>query len=127
MILDLGLVTEEEKQNAISSCDVLVLPSKSESFGLVYLEAWHHKKPVIGCSIGAVSDVIDDEVNGLLVRFGDPKELAEKILYLLQNPSIAEQFGENGKKKLETYAPEKSLKAFEEKCEKVISDFSEIP
>jgi len=127
MILDLGFVTEEEKQNAICSCDVLVLPSKSESFGLVYLEAWNHKKPVIGCTIGAVSELIDDEINGLLVRFGDAKELAEKILYLLQNPQIAKEFGENGKKKLETYTPEKSLKAFEEKCEKVISDFCEIP
>lgn len=126
MILDLGFVTEEEKQNAFCSCDVLVLPSKSESFGLVYLEAWHHKKPVIGCRIGAVSEVIDDEKNGLLVEFGNTKELAEKILYLLQNPSIAKEFGENGKKKLETYAREKSLKAFEEKCEKVISDFSKI-
>ena len=125
-ILDLGFLTEEEKQNAICSCDVLVLPSISESFGLVYLEAWHHKKPVIGCRIGAVSEVIDDGKNGFLVEFGDDEELAKKILYLLQNPSIAEEFGENGKKKLETYAPEKSLKAFEEKCEKVISDFSKI-
>jgi len=105
---------------------VLVLPSNSESFGLVYLEAWYHKKPVIGCRIGAVSEVIDDGKNGLLVQFGNAKELAEKILYLLHNPSIAEEFGENGKKKLEAYTPEKSLKAFEEKCEKVISDFSKI-
>jgi len=126
-IIDLGLVTEEEKQNAFSSCDVLVLPSNSESFGLVYLEAWHHKKPVIGCRIGAVSEVIDDGKNGLLVQFGNAPELAEKILYLLHNQSIAEEFGENGKKKLETYAPEKSFKAFEEKCEKVISDFSKTP
>jgi len=82
---------------------------------------------VIGCRIGAVSEVIDDGKNGFLVEFGDDEELTEKILYLLQNPSIAKEFGENGKKKLETYAPEKSLKAFEEKCEKVIDDFNKIP
>jgi len=126
-ILDLGLVSEDDKQNAFCSCDVLVLPSKSESFGLVYLEAWYHQKPVIGCRIGAVSDVIDDGKNGLLVEFGNAKELAEKILYLIQNPSIAKKFGEHGKKKLENYAPEKSLKVFEEKCEKVIRDFGKIP
>jgi len=97
-ILDLGLVSEEDKQNAFCSCDVLVLPSKSESFGLVYLEAWYHQKPVIGCKIGAVLDVIDDGKNGLLVEFGNAKELAEKILYLIQNPSIAKKFGEHGKK-----------------------------
>jgi len=126
-ILDLGLVSEDDKQNAFCSCDVLVLPSKSESFGLVYLEAWYHQKPVIGCRIGAVSDVIDDGKNGLLVEFGNAKELAEKILYLIQNPSIAKKFGEHGKKKLENYAPEKSLKVFEEKCEKVIRVFGKIP
>ena len=122
-ILDLGLVSEEDKQNAFCSCDVLVLPSKSESFGVVYLEAWYHQKPVIGCRIGAVSDLIDDGKNGLLVEFGNPRDLAEKIIYLLQNPSIAKKFGEEGKKKLEKYAPEKSLKAFEEKCVKVIQDY----
>ena len=126
-ILDLGLVSEEDKQNAFCSCDVLVLPSKSESFGLVYLEAWNHQRPVIGCRIGAVSDVIDDEENGLLVEFGNATELAEKITYLIQNPSIAQKYGKEGKKKLEKYLPEKSLKEFEEKCAKVIQNYGKKP
>ena len=122
-ILDLGLISEEDKQNAFGICDVLALPSKSESFGLVYLEAWHHAKPVIGCGIGAVSDVIDDGQNGLLVEFGNTSQLAEKIFYLLQNPKIAKKLGEEGKKKLEKYSTEKSLKEFEEKCVKVIEEY----
>ena len=50
-IIELGVVDDELKTNAYSACDIVVLPSKSESFGMVYLEAWLQEKPVIGCNI----------------------------------------------------------------------------
>ena len=59
-------------ENIIPSCDVLILPSFSESFGLVLIEALACGKPVIGSDVGGITEIITDNV-GLLV---DPKKVS---------------------------------------------------
>lgn len=54
-------------EHIIPSCDVLVLPSFSESFGLVLIEALACGKPVIGSDVGGITEIINDDV-GLLVN-----------------------------------------------------------
>jgi len=122
-IVDLGIVEDEIKKNALASCDMLVLPSKSESFGLVYLEAWIFQKPVIGCTIASSSELIDNMKNGLLVEFGNIKQLSEGINYLIDNPAISEKMGKEGKKKTLLYDSSTNLKNFEEKCISVVESF----
>lgn len=102
-IIRLGLVDLQTKTNAIAACTLLCVPSTQESFGGVYTEAWMFEKPVIGCDIPAVREVIDDGVNGFLVK-QDPREIADRICHLLLNPTIAERMGLAGRKKvLENY------------------------
>jgi glycosyltransferase involved in cell wall biosynthesis len=96
-IIDLDWVSEDEKKDAFAACDVFVMPSKVDSYGFVYLEAWIMGKPVIGAKVGAMPDIIRDGVNGFLVKFGDSLELAEKLQLLLKKPSFREQMGENGR------------------------------
>ncbi|CAN5737689.1 glycosyltransferase family 4 protein [soil metagenome] len=91
-----GIVSEEEKQKLLADADVFALPSRTESFGIVYLEAWVHRRPVIGAAVGAVTDVIADEVDGLLVPFGEPAALAQAIERLKSDPGLAERLGEAG-------------------------------
>jgi glycosyltransferase involved in cell wall biosynthesis len=91
--------SEKTKVDALSACDVLVLPSIYESFGGVFLEAWSAGKPVIGCRIPAVKCVVSDEVDGFLVSL-DVRELAERIIYLLENEDEAKRMGERGKQKV---------------------------
>jgi|SaaInlStandDraft_2_1057019.scaffolds.fasta_scaffold17754_3 glycosyltransferase involved in cell wall biosynthesis len=98
-VFDLGIVNELEKNSVFNSCDMFVMPSKSESFGLVYLEAWLYKKPVIGCNIDAVKNLIDDNTNGFLVSFGDIADLVSKIEKLFDS-NIRQQFGIEGHSKL---------------------------
>lgn len=106
-ILNLGKVNLEEKTDALAACDLLCVPSMQESFGGVYTEAWMMKKPAIGGNIPAIRDVLDDGVNGLLVQ-QESSEIAEKILYLMDNPSIRTQMGEAGYQKVqEKYTWEK--------------------
>ena len=91
--------------------DILVLPSKSESFGIVYLESWLYKKPVIGCNIGSVSEVISDNIDGYLVEFDNIKEISEKILKLINNPKLRNEMGEKGYTKvMENYTWERKFK-----------------
>jgi glycosyltransferase involved in cell wall biosynthesis len=74
--------------------DVVVLPSRSDSFPYVMLEAGIHKKPFIGGNTGGIAEFIEDGINGLLVDPENPQVLAEKIIYLLNNPQIGRTMGE---------------------------------
>lgn len=106
-ILELGKVSLEEKTDALAACDLLCVPSMQESFGGVYTEAWMMKKPAIGGDIPAIRDVIDEGINGFLVQ-QNPSQIADKIIELLNNPSLCLEMGEAGYQKvLEHYTWEK--------------------
>ena len=96
----LGEVSEQEKWDALQATDVMALPSRTDSFGIVYLEAWALGKPVIGARAGAVPDVIDDGEDGLLVPFGDVTELAEALRVLLDDADLRVKLGRRGQEKV---------------------------
>jgi glycosyltransferase involved in cell wall biosynthesis len=96
----LGFISAHTKRDLLAACDVLVMPSRTDSFGIVYLEAWVYDKPVIGARAGGVPEVIDDDQNGFLVKFGDVEDIAARILRLLDDPALARWFGENGHRKV---------------------------
>jgi glycosyltransferase involved in cell wall biosynthesis len=75
---------------------VFVMPSFSEPFGLVFLEAMSHKLPCIGSNIDAMPEIIEDGVTGFLVNPGDAEDLANKIILLLKNPELSSRMGALG-------------------------------
>jgi len=79
---------------------VLVNPSIHESLGLVFLEAWARKKPVIGARIPALEEVIRDGKEGLLFEKDDRESLIEKITRLISNRRLAVKMGESGWQKM---------------------------
>ena len=98
-IVSLDNFPEEEKGDLLASCDLLVLPSRAESFGVVFLEAWAREKPVIGARIPAVEDMIDDGEDGFLVPYGAPLSLAAAVNKLLKDPELRKRMGEKGRLK----------------------------
>ncbi len=98
-IVLLGTVSDEEKRDLLAACDLLAMPSRTDSFGIVYLEAWACGKPVVGAKTWGVMDVIDDGKDGLLVPFGDIPALSEAIDHLLDDPRDARRMGEAGRTK----------------------------
>jgi len=99
-LLDLGYVSEEEKRDAFDACDLFVMPSRYDSFGIVYLEAWRCGKPVIGAKVGAIPEVIEEGKDGLLVEFGGVDQLVSAMLHLLKNPDLCKEMGEKGRRKV---------------------------
>jgi glycosyltransferase involved in cell wall biosynthesis len=95
----LGELSLQAKTDALAACTLLCVPSLQESFGGVYTEAWSFGKPVIGCNIPAVAEVIADQVDGYLVE-QEPAQIAERICHLLLNPSCAESMGDAGRRKV---------------------------
>ena len=93
-------VSDEERLAALAACDVFVMPSVGESFGIVYLEAWAYGKPVIGANIRAVSSLIDDGVDGYLVEPDAPEQLVDRLAQLAADPEVATLMGRRGHAKL---------------------------
>jgi glycosyltransferase involved in cell wall biosynthesis len=91
---------DQVKRDALAAADLLALPSRTDSFGIVYLEAWCYRLPVIGARAGGVPDVIDDGNDGLLVHFGDQPGLAAAIGRLLGERDLARRLGETGRAKV---------------------------
>ena len=99
-LIELGAVDLQTKTDALAACTLLCLPSTQESFGGVLTEAWSFGKPVIGANIPAISEVIDNGENGFVTPPTAP-ELAERITFLVSNPTLADQLGTAGKFKTE--------------------------
>ncbi len=93
-------ISEAEKHALLAACDVLVLPSTEESFGIVFTEAWSHGKPVIGANMGAVASLIIDGVDGILFEPENPHSLATAISGILANATRCTAMGKRGKKKV---------------------------
>ncbi len=119
-LIDLGYVSEEEKEALLAAADVFCLVSRVESFGLVYLEAWRQKKPVIGADIGPVRELIEGAGAGLIVKFGKVKPLREAIKKLVEDKSLAKKMGKNGYRAVgQRYNQERVLPQFKEMFEKL--------
>ena len=101
-IINIDNLSGDEISAIFSEIDVLAMPSISDCFGLVYLEAWGHAKPVIACRNTPQEDIITDGHDGLLVDYGNSMELAQAILKIVQNPDLGNSMGRNGRKSLET-------------------------
>ena len=82
----------------LEAIDVLVVPSEVETFGMVILEAMAAGVPVVSCAKGGPEEIIDDGKNGFLISEQNPIRLAQKVLYLIENPHVKKTMGVSGKK-----------------------------
>jgi len=98
-----GRLSEDDKLAALQGCDLLVLPSFYEPYGIVLLEAAAHGKAVIAARSDGPSSIINHGRNGLLVEPRDASGLAEGILTLLNNDDYRERLGEMAKQDAEGY------------------------
>ena len=78
-------------------CSFLVVPSRSEGFGMVAVEGMACSKPVIATKVGGLEEIVIDGYNGLLVEKNNPNDLKEKILELINNEELRKTLGKNGK------------------------------
>jgi glycosyltransferase involved in cell wall biosynthesis len=93
--LDLGAVGESIKQDALAACDIFVLPSEAESFGIVYVEAWAYGKPVV-CGTAPASRELVTRHRGGLVSDGSIDGIQDAIIKLLDAPDDGRLMGQAG-------------------------------
>jgi glycosyltransferase involved in cell wall biosynthesis len=87
-------------RSAYSACDVFVLPSEYEAFGIVLLEAMACDVACVATRVGGVPEVIENGKTGLLVDYGDSKELANAINSLLGDENRRMEMGRAGRRRV---------------------------
>lgn len=106
----------DNPQAILQHADVVVLPSKEEGFGRVLLEAMNAGVPVIGTRIGGIPEIIEHNINGMLVDYGDAVGLRDAMLRVLNDRPLRDKLISNGYETVRTrFAPE----GYKEKIEKV--------
>jgi len=93
----LGSLPPAQAYAQYASCDVFVMPSWEESFGLVYLEAMSHGKPVIACREVGIAELVEDGKTALLVPPHNSAAVAEAIRRLLEDRELARRIGQAGR------------------------------
>lgn len=110
---------KEKAAQFLKAFDIFLLPSLKEGMPYVLLEAGFAGLPVIAARIGGIPEVISEMKSGILVRPGDPKEIAFAVRFLIRNKSKAEEFGKRLKEKiLNEFSVEKTV-------EKIVEVYNE--
>jgi glycosyltransferase involved in cell wall biosynthesis len=97
-----GYVTPQQKKELLAQSNALLFPSKIEGFGLVMLEAFQQKRPVLVSDIPPMSDIIEHNQTGIVIDEDDEEKWAEAIMSLIENPEKSDTMGINGNKELKT-------------------------
>jgi D-inositol-3-phosphate glycosyltransferase len=96
-VLFLGAVPHAELADLYAVADVCVVPSRTESFGLVALEAQASGTPVIAAAVGGLLDIVDDGVSGWLVESRSPRDYADRIARLLDDDTLRRRMGDSAR------------------------------
>ena len=101
----------EEKMELFASSDIFVFPTyyPSEGHPWVIVEAMSYGLPIITTNQGCISESVIHEKNGFIVKKRNPKEVAEKIIFMLENDESRERMGKQSRKFYEKNFTEKNL------------------
>jgi phosphatidyl-myo-inositol dimannoside synthase len=95
-----GRVSDATLDALYARAAVFAMPARAEGFGIVYLEAMRHRLPCVAGIHDAAGEVVEHGKTGFLVAQGNPEEMAAVLIQLLQNPTLREQMGDAGLRRL---------------------------
>jgi glycosyltransferase involved in cell wall biosynthesis len=118
-----GHLPQDMLDAAYERCDVFILPSRAEGFGLVVAEAWLHEKPVIVSLAAGISEIVEHGKNGLIVNPSNVDEVVRAIEYLIRNEHARKEMGVLGRKAVEILSIERGLREEAEVLKMVVEGF----
>jgi len=111
-VLFLGYCTNVK--DLLKAFDIFTLPSLYEGLPNAVLEAMAVGKPVVASAVDGILEAVVNGVTGLLVSPGNPEELKDAFIKLINNRELAKQMGENGRKRVENvFLLDKQVEAFQ--------------
>ncbi|MGB9980641.1 glycosyltransferase family 4 protein [Methanobacterium sp.] len=113
-VLFLGEVTNDEVPFYLKNSDIFVLSSLQEGFPNVLLEAMALGLPVVATDVCGITEIIEDGKNGFIVRPKNSKEIAEKILLLLDNDNLRKIISRQNIKKASKFSWQMTVQMLED-------------
>jgi glycosyltransferase involved in cell wall biosynthesis len=114
-------ISREGLAACYARADIFALPSTGEGFGLVFLEAMAFGKPIVAAAAGGATDLVENEVNGLLVPAHNPEQLANALARLLNDEAFRSALGRRGLEKIHS---QHSFEQFESGLDKTLRDLA---
>ena len=99
----------EDVPKILKGSDICVLVSKREGLPRCIMEAMAAGKPVVATDIRGNRDLVEDGVNGYLVKLGDVEGLANSIIKLVEDDDLRKEMGKKGQEIIEAYSLENVL------------------
>lgn len=98
-----GWADFETKKSYLENAHIFVLPSTFESFGIVALEAYANRLPIVASNIGGLKDLVEEGINGYKVDPADIKSLADAIKKFFDNPEMISRMGKTNYEKAQKF------------------------
>ncbi|MGZ8781207.1 MAG: N-acetyl-alpha-D-glucosaminyl L-malate synthase BshA [Thermoanaerobaculia bacterium] len=118
-IIFLGHVPNLEE--VLGACDLFLLPSTAESFGMAALEAMTSEVPVIATRAGGLPEVVDDGVSGYLLPVGDVEGMAERGIEILSDDDLRQRMGKRARElAVERFDEQKIVPLYREMYSRVL-------
>ncbi len=119
-VLFLGKMTEPEA--VVANCDLFVLTSETESFGLAALEAMACGVPVVSTRSGGTSEVVEESVAGLLNEVGDTDAMVANALAILKDEATLQRFRQGARRSAERFSIDRVLPQYERLYKQVVEE-----
>ena len=126
-VVFLDPMPHEELPWAYSAADVLLMPSRTESFGLAALEAQACSVPVVAASVGGLRHVVVDGVTGFLVEGHEPGAYADRLLATLSDPAVAPALGSAGRRRAAGFGWDESTDGVLDVYAELLPELAEAP
>lgn len=117
----LGTVSRRELADRYRRAAVFCLPSRQEGFGIVFLEAMAHAKPIVAARAAAVPETVADGEVGLLADPNDADAFAQNLAALLTDPDLRRCMGDAGRRRVEDYGAERVAGLFLERVQAAVA------
>jgi len=108
----LGTVSRRELADRYRQAAIFCLPSRQEGFGIVFLEAMAHAKPIVAARAAAVPETVADGEVGLLADPNDPEAFARSLAALLADRNLRRRMGTAGRRRVEDYRADRVARLF---------------
>jgi N-acetyl-alpha-D-glucosaminyl L-malate synthase BshA len=116
---------QEAIEEILSVCDLFIMPSESESFGLAALEAMACQVPVISTNTGGLPELNIHGVTGFMSNVGDTDDMANNALKILKDNTVLQQFKQNALKRASEFDIHKILPRYEKYYHRIVEELLE--
>lgn len=111
----------ENVEDYLAAFDVFVYPSLREGLGSSILDAMHFGLPIVASDVGGIPEIVEDQVNGLLIRPDNPEDLVAALERVVRDTGLRETMSSRNREKAARYGAARMASSYEQIYERILS------